>query len=467
MSSVCSSCAGAKADANDHQDRLMTSHPAPRHARNGMRQQRHPTAWLVVAVLALAGAGCGGDSGGEGPPRLQWYVNPDDGGQAEIARRCSQNARGRYRIETPVLPRNASDQREQLLRRLAAKDSSIDLMSLDPVFVSEFAEAKFLAAIPEARARAFSAGALEPAVRGATWKGRLVAVPMWANTQLLWYRKSVARQAGLDIEAGPVTWAELSAAARATGTTIGVQAQRYEGYTVLINALIASAGGNIIENPGASADHLRLSVDSPAGLRAASIIRRISSSGVGGPALSNADEEAARTLFQGADGGFMVNWAYVWRAAAAAVEDGSLSAKVVSDIGWARYPEAVAGRPSRPPLGGIDIGIGRWSKHPELALDAARCITSPQNQTFYFLHDGNPAARAAVFSDPRVLKAFPMAPLLRESLAASAPRPRTEFYGDLSAALQREFHPPDAVTSQTPADAQGFMLRVLTGEDLL
>ena len=431
-------------------------------------RRRHAATCLVVAALALAGAGCGdGGGGGEGPPRLQWYVNPDDGGQAEIARRCTAKARGRYRIETPVLPRSASDQREQLLRRLAAKDDSIDLMSLDPVFVPEFAEAELLAPIPEGQARSLSEGALEPAVKGATWNGRLVAVPMWANTQVLWYRKSVARKAGLDLETAPVTWARLVAAARSTGTTVAVQAQRYEGYTVLINALIESARGRIIENPGASSDDIKLGIDSPAGLRAASIIRRLADSGVGGPSLSNADEEAARTLFQGANGGFMVNWPYVWRAANAAIEDGSLSREVVSDIGWARYPRAMGGAPSRPPLGGIDLGIGRWSQHAALALEAARCIASPENQTFYFLHDGNPAARADVYSDPRVLEAFPMAPLLRESLRASAPRPQTEFYGDLSAGLQREFHPPDAVTSNTPGDAQAFILRVLKGEDLL
>jgi multiple sugar transport system substrate-binding protein len=422
---------------------------------------------VVVAALALAGAGCGDDGGGAEGSAVQWYINPDDGGQAEIAHRCTEAARGRYRIETPVLPRSASDQREQLLRRLAAKDTSIDLMSLDPVFVPEFAEAEFLAPIPEGQARSLSEGALEPAVKGATWNGRLVAVPMWANTQLLWYRKSVARKAGLNLETTPVTWARLIAAARSTQKTVAVQAQRYEGYTVLITALIESARGRIIENPGANADNIKLGIDSPAGVRAASIIRRIADSGVGGPSLSNADEEAARTLFQGADGAFMVNWPYVWRAANAAIEDGSLSRQVVSDIGWARYPRAMAGAPSRPPLGGIDLGIGRWSEHAEQALDAARCITSAENQAFYFLHDGNPAARADVYSEPRILKAFPMAPLLRESLKASAPRPQTEFYGDLSAGLQREFHPPDAVTSNTPGDAQAFILRVLKGEDLL
>jgi multiple sugar transport system substrate-binding protein len=163
----------------------------------------------------------------------------------------------------------------------------------------------------------------------------------------------------------------------------------------------------------------------------------------------------------------MVNWAYVWRAANAAVQDGSLSADVLADIGWTRYPRVTDGAASRPPIGGINIGISRWSKHADVALEAARCITSAENQTFYFLHDGNPAARAEVFSDPKVLKAFPMAPQLLQSLEQSAPRPRTQFYGDVSSALQREFHPPAAVTPETPAAAQKFIRSVLNGDALV
>jgi trehalose/maltose transport system substrate-binding protein len=431
---------------------------------NARSTRRSALVWLAVATLPVAAAACGG---GHDAAQVQWYINPDNGGQAEIARRCTDDAGGRYRITTALLPRNASDQREQLLRRLAAKDTSIDLMSLDPVFVPEFADAGFLAPIPQRDAAAFSRGAVKPAVRGATWDGRLVAAPMWANTQLLWYRRSVAREAGLDLATKPVTWARLVEAARSARRTVGVQAQRYEGYTVLINALIESAGGHIIENPGAARDAIRLGIASPAGERAASIIRGIASSGVGGPSLSNADEEATRSLFQGSSGGFMVNWPYVWRAAQTAADDGSLSPKVLADIGWARYPRSVASRPSRPPLGGIDLGIGRWSKHAGPALDAARCITSAENETLYFLHDGNPAARAEVFSDPKVRKAFPMASLLLESLKASAPRPQTAFYGDVSAGLQREFHPPERVTSRTPAAASAFILQVLRGDRLL
>ncbi len=102
--------------------------------------------------MVVAATACGGDEGGV--PTLTWWINPDPNppegfegafGQAGIAERCSTD---QYKIETELLPGSASEQRIQLARRLAAEDSSIDLMSLDPVFTAEFAEAEFLEPLP-------------------------------------------------------------------------------------------------------------------------------------------------------------------------------------------------------------------------------------------------------------------------------------------------------------------------------
>ncbi len=120
--------------------------PDPRRPRR-RRPRRGLAAGAATAVLATVLAGCGGSDGGV--PTLTWYINPDNGSQAELASRCTEEADGRYRIETALLPRDASSQREQLIRRLAAKDSSIDLMSLDVIYVPEFAQAGFLADVPD------------------------------------------------------------------------------------------------------------------------------------------------------------------------------------------------------------------------------------------------------------------------------------------------------------------------------
>ena len=75
---------------------------------------------------------------------------------------------------------------------------------------------------------------------------------------MLWYRKSFAEKAGLDMTQ-PVTWDQIIDAASENGGTVGVQANKYEGYVVWINALISGAGGDIVENAekGADADDRR------------------------------------------------------------------------------------------------------------------------------------------------------------------------------------------------------------------
>ena len=80
----------------------------------------------TLAVLALTG--CGDESAG-GPVTLDWFIfNEPSGAPVRIAERCSQESGGRYDIEFRYLPSSADAQREQLVRRLAAEDDTIDLI---------------------------------------------------------------------------------------------------------------------------------------------------------------------------------------------------------------------------------------------------------------------------------------------------------------------------------------------------
>ena len=428
------------------------------------RRTRHLAAVAAVAV-ALPLAACAAESG---PPTLTWYINPDNGGQVEIAARCTQEADGRYRLATEVLPRDAASQREQLARRLAAKDSSIDIMSLDPPFIPELAEPGFLAPIPQDVAQKVTTDVVQGALDGATWKDELVAIPFWANTQLLWYRKSVAEAAGLDPAKEPVTWQQIMDAAKEQGKVLGVQGAKAESLTVWVNALVESAGGHVLENPEAPADELRLGLESDAGRAAAEIIGTIGREGLGGAGLPTADENATMTVFQRDSGSFMVNWPFVWSATNAAVEDGTLDASLVDDIGWALYPRVDADTESRPPYGGISLGIGAFSEHVDLALEAAQCIVTPENQAEYFATNGNPPASTKAYDDPAVRKAFPMADVIRESLEQAAPRPQTPYYNEVSTGLQETWHPPaDVDPDTTPRRSTDFITAVLRGEALL
>lgn len=419
---------------------------------------------LCVLLVGSLLAACGSESG---TPTLNWYINPDNGGQVDLAEKCAGQSGGAYDINVSVLPNDATAQREQLVRRLAAKDASIDLMSLDPPFIPEFASAGFLRPFTDEEAGEFTEGVLEGPVDSATWDDELVAAPFWANTQLLWFRKSAAQRGGLDpSKTTDATWAELITSAERANASVEIQGNRYEGYMVLLSALISSAGGQILVDPEAGKD-VKTSIDSDAGRKAVAVIAQIADSPSRNPAISTSDEEAARAAFQSDRGGYMVNWPYIYGAAQEAVEAGSLPQSVVDDIGWARYPRVDKGLESQPPLGGINLGIGAYSRHHDLALDAVRCITSLESQTEYMVGAKNPAARAAVYDNAEVRQIFPMADLIRESIGAAAPRPKTPYYTDVSTAVVRSFHPPASVSPQSPGRAATLIGDVLNDRVLL
>ena len=426
-------------------------------------KRRTQAAVLSVSLLALLVGACGSDSE---VPTLTWYINPDNGGQARLAEKCAPKG-GPYKVVIQTLPNDASQQREQLVRRLAAKDSSIDLMSLDPPFVAEFANAGFLRVFDESDADQLTKGVLDAPLKTVYWDDKLVAAPFWANTQLLWYRKSAAKAAGVDPAARDFTWQDMIKAAEAEDKVIGVQANRYEGYMVWINALVASAGGEIITNVD-QGNKATPAIASPAGDAAAKVVGDLARSKAAPPAMSTAGEEEARSVFQGDKGMFMVNWPYVYAAAKGDAETGAIDSSVVDDIAWARYPEVVAGETSKPPLGGINLAIGEFTKYPSQAVELVKCITSLESNVQYMVDSGNPAAKAAAYDDPAVRKAFPMADLIRRSINDAGPRPVTPYYNDVSTSVQITWHPSDDVLApQTPKETSNFMTDVLNGDRLL
>ncbi|WP_425577174.1 extracellular solute-binding protein [Nesterenkonia rhizosphaerae] len=431
----------------------------------GARRRRgHIGIGAVAMTAALLLTSCGD---GDDTPVLTWYINPDDGGQQALAEKCTEEADGAYRIQTSLLPNDAPSQREQLARRLAAGDSSLDIMSLDPPFIPELAEPGFLAPVPDDVAERTTQDTLEGALAGATWNDELVTVPFWANTQILWYRKSVAEEAGLDMSQ-PVTWEEVIDAAIEQDKYLGVQGIRAESMTVWVNALIESQGESVIVDPAASAEELETNLDSEAGRNAAEILGRIGSEGLGGPGIASMDENQSMLLFQRDSGSFMVNWPFVWAATNAAAEEGSLDSSLPEDIGWAPYPQVDEDTPAAAPLGGINLGVGAESEHPDLAFQAIECIVTPENQAEYFVTNGNPPSSASAFEDPRIEEDYPMADTIREALDGAAPRPQTPFYNEISEVIQESFTPVSGVDpDSTPAEADRYITDVLRGERLL
>jgi len=420
---------------------------------------------LTLSGVVLAACG-GGDT--SGAPQLTWYLNNQ--AQQPLAEACNEQADGAYEIETSLLPNAAAGQREQLLRRLAAGDRTVDILSLDPPFMAEFANAEFLRPFTDEEREEFSEGVLDGPLEQAIYQDTMFSAPFYGNTQLLWYKKSVAEEAGLDPENEEVTWDQVIEAAEQTGTTVAVQGRRNESLMVWVNALVESAGGRILseDSQGLPADEVDAVIDSEAGAEAARIMNTIATSSVAPPGLSTAGEEESRAAFQSENGGFMVNWPYVWKAFEAAEEAGVVPEGFRDDVAWTRYPQVIPGEASATPLGGIGLSVGAYSENPEAAVEAVRCLRSPESQKEYMLTAGDPGASEEIYDDPEIQEAFPMYEAIREGLTEAAPRPISAYYGDVTGAVQQGYHPPDElVPAVTPEFTAEFIEGVLSNDQML
>lgn len=429
----------------------------------------------LAALVLSAGllSACGGD---EGKPTLNWYINPDGRETlTALAERCSTD---QYDIAIQLLPASATDQRTQLARRLAARDSTTDLMSLDPVFVPEFANAGWLEPFDgEMADQVLDDDVLAAPGETVQWEDQVVAAPQWANTQVLWYRKSLAEEAGLDIGPDtPVTWDQvIDAADSVEGATVGVQANRYEAYVVWINSLMQGAGGNILD-PDTVEDgkDAEVTLDSDAGRAAAAVIQKLADSSATQPDFTTSNEGTSlgRMFPAEGPGEFMVNWTFVYQNYAGTVGQtgGPADEAQLEDLGWARYPQTVEGEESRPPVGGIDIGVGAYSENLDFAQEAALCVTDEDAQRDLAVNEGLMPSRQSVYDSPELQDAYPadLLELWSTSLETGGPRPKSAFYSQISGAVQSRWHSPTSVDPDTtPQESAEFLRQVLQTEAIL
>jgi multiple sugar transport system substrate-binding protein len=174
-------------------------------------------------------------------------------------------------------------------------------------------------------------------------------------------------------------------------------------------------------------------------------MRRFATSGVTSPSLSNAVEDPVRLEFQSGSGAFQLNWPFVYPAMQEAAPE------LAEKVRWARYPQVQPGTPSRVTIGGLNLAVSAYSRHPEEAFDAALCIRNAEHQLFSAINDGVPPTIEEVYADPQMAEAYPMKDTILEELRDAAVRPKTPAYQNVSTVIAATLSPPSAIEPQQTA----------------
>lgn len=392
-------------------------------------------AGFVIAAASIAAiAGCGSASS-SGPVTLNWYVFPEPSGSfAAAAAKCSQDSGGQYNIKISFLSTSSDQQRVSLVRRLAANDSSIDILAMDVDWTAEFATAKWIRPVPAALAARIRSEDLAGPVRTATVGSTLYGVPINSNTELLWYRKDL-------VPHPPTTWSQMIAdsielARQGKPHYIEEQGAQYEGLTVWFNSLVNSAGGQIL-GPNNTVEI------GPTAKAAAMIMRSLATSPAADPSLNVAMEAQSDTAFDQGTAAFEINYPFVWDSAQ------KTNPSVAKEMAWAPFPRVTPSLPARVSIGGYNLGISSHSTHPNLAFAAAQCLTQPANQTTYAVKGGLAPVATSIYSVPSFQKAYPFWSLIKQQLETYGLRPQTAAYADVTLAIQKTLSPTSSINPNT------------------
>ena len=414
------------------------------------------TAALGAVVLgSTALAACSSAGASTGPVTLNFYQFPDVSGATNtMIKNCDAQSNGQYKISFQLLPQASDGQRQQLVRRLAARDSSIDIMALDVTWEAEFAQAGWVLPWTGANKAAVVNGTLAPALQTAIWKGQLYAAPDNSNTQLLWYRSDL-------VKTPPKTWAQMIADAEQLAKEgkphyIEIQGAQYEGGTVWFNTMVASAGGTIL-NPDAT----KVTLGAPA-VKALTIMKQLATSPAADPSLDVQMENQNRLAMEAGTAAFELNYPFVYPSMKAD------NPKLFKDFKWALYPQVIPGQPAKVTIGGVDLAVSKYSQHPALAFKAALCMRDAQNQLLGATVGGTPPTITSLYHNPKLYPDYPMHADILQALRNASVRPKSPVYQVVSIDISHQVFPASGIDpTGTLSSLKGSLANALQSKGLV
>ncbi|PYM51521.1 MAG: sugar ABC transporter substrate-binding protein [Candidatus Rokuibacteriota bacterium] len=385
---------------------------------------------LWVAVLS----GCGGSALERGPVTLVFkyarILGPADP-VPELLREF-EAAHPNVRVRGEALPWTSDEQHQFYVINLEGRSPGFDVMMLDVIWVPEFARAGWLLDLTPGLHPGELAPYFPSTVEAATDHGRVWALPWNMNVGLLYYRADLLGKYGL---APPETFDELARqvvrirAGERDPALDGYlwQAKQYEGLVVNVLEAFWANGtrlladdGTLFPEPGRAAEAL-------------GFLRGLIASGVSPAWTPAADEELSRRAFGDGRAVFLRNWPYAMDLFQAR------DSPVRGRVGIAPLPGFAGGPRGAGSTGGAHLGVSRRSRHPELAVDLARFLTSERAQKAIALGAALSPTREVLYHDPGLVRSRPELPALHALMRAGRSRPVTPYYLLLSSTVQPEF----------------------------
>jgi multiple sugar transport system substrate-binding protein len=386
-----------------------------------------------VLLLALITAGCGRPAAPEAAVTLVFkhakILGPADPVPG-LLRRFELLHPG-VRVQSEALTWSSDEQHQFYVINLEGGSPPFDVMMLDVIWVPEFARAGWILDltpfVPVAERDAHFPSAIAPAVQD----GRLWALPWFMNVGLLYYRRDLLAKYGF---APPETFEDLARQVRRIRSGEGPQldgylwqGKQYEGGMVNVLEAMWANGARLLD------DEDRPFPDPERTRESLAFLRGLIDSGVSPAWVTAADEELTRRPFGDGRAIFLRSWPY-------ALDLFELpDSRVRGRVGVAPLPRLLHGRVGAGATGGAHLAVSARTRHPTLAVELARFLTSADAQRAMTVGAALRPSRPSLYHDRALVAHDPSLPALLDLMELGHPRPITPYYLMLSTTLQPEF----------------------------
>ncbi|MFJ4210788.1 ABC transporter substrate-binding protein [Paenarthrobacter sp. NPDC089675] len=400
-----------------------------------MKSKKYLLPAAIAGVLAMSLSACGGGGGGgnsstggasgdaannlDGRGPITYVQGKDNSNVVRPLIDKWNAAHPNEKVTFKEQSDQADQQHDDLVQNFQAKNANYDVMSVDLIWVAEFAAKGWLQPLKDKTAISTD-GMLDSTVKSATYNGTLYAAPQSSDGGILYYRGDL-------VSTPPKTWDEMMKMCDiAKQNNIGCYAgqfQKYEGLTVNAAEAINSAGGKIVDDSGKAAVN---SAEAKAGLN--NLVQAYKDGNIPTEAITF-QEEQGRQAFEAGKLLFLRNWPYVYNLAKT---DGSSTVK--DTFKMAPLPGKTG--PGASSLGGHNIAMSVYSKNKATVADFIKYITSEETQRFYATQGSLAPVLTKLYDDQELVTKLPYLPVLKTSIQNAVPRPVTPFYPAVTKAVQ-------------------------------
>lgn len=345
----------------------------------------------------------------------------------------------KVQVETVILPQDANTVHDDFVNKLASGDTSVDVMGLDVTYISEFGSAGWLADLTDLVDPSVTEGMLTGPVEGATIDGKLVAMPWFTNSSVLFYRSDVLEELGAEVPTTWEGWMELAdKAVGINGVEYGADFQAAQSEALVCNWVeyVWSNGGDILDKDGNPV------VNSENNIEATEIMKKLVDE-YAPEGITTYTETEGEQVFKEGKCLFIRDWSGFWSSGQ---DEGS---KVTGKIAATKLPVGPSGTESHTCLGGLDLVINNNidDQHKEAAADFISYMASPETQKEMTLISSQPPVVESVYTDAEILEAIPFYEEFVDIIATGKSRPLSPKYAKVSDAIQRNIH--EALVGET------------------